>query len=118
MLAVSAVIVVAFYLLAVTPVRTYFQQQAQMKAAEHRYEMLASTNKQLEERAAELQSDAEIMRLARERYELVEPGQMAFAVMPPSPAVLDAAPKTQEMIEMQAERSWPERIWNAINPWS
>jgi cell division protein FtsB len=117
-LAAIAVLAVAFYLLAVTPVRTYFQQQAQMKKAEQRYELLASTNKQLQDRATQLQSDDEIKKLARERYELVEPGEQAYAVMPPSPAITQQATQQQTQNEMQKKHSLPERVWDVINPWS
>lgn len=116
-LAVLALILVAFYLLAVTPIRTYLQQQSQMHQAEQRYEILANTNKQLQDRATQLQSDAEIKKLARERYELIEPGQQAFAVMPPSPAITQAS---QEPVQLKPEKkhSVIERTWNALNPWN
>ncbi len=73
----------AAYLLFFTPVRTYIDQRGQMSAVAHQQQLLVQTNKQLDERAKQLQSDAEIERLARERYELVTPGQQAYAVMPP-----------------------------------
>jgi len=104
-----ALLVVALYLLAVTPVRTFVQQRAQMQKAEQRYEILASTNEQLRARALELQSDAEIKKLARERYELVEPGQQAFAVMPPS------APPPESTEPAKKQEGLPSRVWDAIN---
>lgn len=119
--AILAVVVVATYLLAVTPVRTYIQQQQEMRAAEQRYAVLAETNKQLQARATELQSDAEIKRLARERYELVEPGQQAYAVMPPSPTVTDQATQAspaRAQAEVDKKHSLLERAWNTVNPWN
>jgi cell division protein FtsB len=112
-----AIMLVAFYLLAVTPIRTYLQQQEQMTQAEQRYEVLASTNQQLQQRAQQLQSDAEVKKLARERYELVEPGQQAFAVMPPSPAITQNAQNDLE-VQLDKDRSLAERVWNAVNPWN
>lgn len=109
----AALFAVAVYLLAVTPVRTYFQQRAQMEEATQRYEILAKTNEQLAQRALQLQSDAEIERLARERYELVEPGQQAYALMPP-PA--NIAPPTD--VPPPPESSVPQKIWDAVNPWN
>jgi cell division protein FtsB len=116
-LTMVAIVLVAFYLLAVTPIRTYLQQQDQMERAEQRYEVLASTNQQLQERAQQLQSDVEVKRLARERYELVEPGQQAFAVMPPSPAITQDAHNDAEA-QLDRDRSVAERVWNAVNPWN
>jgi cell division protein FtsB len=116
-LASVALVLVAFYLLAVTPLRTYVQQRSQMAEAEQRYEVLVETNKQLEERALQLQSDAEIKKLARERYELVEPGQQAFAVMPPSPAITQNQQGVLEQ-SLDRDRSVAERIWNAVNLWN
>jgi cell division protein FtsB len=119
-LASVALVFVAFYLLAVTPLRTYLQQQHQMHQAEQRYEILADTNKSLQDRATQLQSDAEIQRLAREKYELVQPGQQAYAVMPPSPAITQPA---QEQAQAQArqdndKKGLPARVWDAVNPWN
>jgi cell division protein FtsB len=119
-LASVALVLVAFYLLAVTPLRTYIQQQHQMHQAEQRYEILAGTNKQLQDRVTQLQSDDEIKKLAREKYELVEPGQQAYAVMPPSPAITQPAQEQAQALEEQAKKKkgLPERVWNAVNPWS
>jgi len=119
-LTAAALLFVAFYLLAVTPLRTYIQQQHQMHQAEQRYEILADTNKQLQDRATQLQSDDEIKRLAREKYELVEPGQQAYAVMPPSPAITQPAEQQAQQQEQQAEKKkgLAERVWNAVTPWN
>ena len=86
----------AAYLLFFTPVRTYIDQRGQMNATEDRIEMLQGTNQQLEERAKQLQSDEEIERLAREKYELVTPGQQAYAVMPPPAQPTPAAPPKKD----------------------
>jgi cell division protein FtsB len=113
---IIAFFLAAFYLLAVTPVRTYFEQRAQMHQAQQRYTILATTNKQLQERAVQLQSNEEIKRLARERYELVEPGQQAFAVMPPSPTVNQS--DTESNPAMHKQHSLAERMWNFVDPWN
>lgn len=119
-LSIAALLFVAFYLLAVTPLRTYIQQQHQMQQAEQRYQILSSSNKQLQERATQLQSDDEIKKLAREKYELVEPGQQAYAVMPPSPAVTGPAEQQAQQETHQAEKKkgLAERVWNAVTPWN
>lgn len=92
----SIVVALGVYLLAVTPVRTYFDQRSQMQAAEARYELLAKANEQLDQRARELQSDEAIEQLARQRYELVPPGTEAYAVMPPPVTVAPQSADDEE----------------------
>lgn len=67
-----------------------------MDATQDRIEMLQETNRQLDERAKQLQSDEEIKRLAREKYELVTPGQQAYAVMPPATPPTPPPPPKKE----------------------
>lgn len=78
-----AIVVTGLYLFAFAPVRTYIDQRQQVAQAEMQYQILADTNERLRDRANQLGSDEEIERLAREQYELVSPGQQAYAVMPP-----------------------------------
>lgn len=100
------------YLLAVTPVRTYLDQRSEMQAVESRYELLAEANKQMEDRAKELQSDEEIKRLARERYELVPPGTKAYSVMP-TPE--DVAPQPEAKKD---DRSALAKVWDGLTFWN
>jgi cell division protein FtsB len=101
---IGLLVALGAYLLFFTPVRTYIDQRNQMEAAEARYELLASTNEELRQRSADLESDDEIRRLARERYELVEPGEKAWAVMP-APTTPPPADQPQD-----DEGLW-EKIW-------
>ncbi len=80
---VAAVVVIGFLFLAVFPTRTYLAQRDATEDARARLALLDQENAALERRAADLRSDAEIERLARERYNLVRPGEEAFAVLPP-----------------------------------
>lgn len=84
-------VLVAFYLLAVTPARTYFEQRQEMAEATARYNTLIAANKGLEEQVSGLANDDRIAQLARERYELVPPNTDAYAVMPPAQAVVPEA---------------------------
>jgi len=89
-------VVLGVYLLFFTPVRTYIDQRGQMQAAQNRYEALSSTNGELRQRAEYLQTDAAIRQRARD-YELVAPGQQAYAVMPPqAPPAPAAVPKRSD----------------------
>ena len=89
-------LIVGIYLLAVTPVRTAIDQRSQLQAAEERYALISAANEKLRDRAARLQTDAEIERLARERYELVPEGKDAYAVMPSPPPPVPAPQVSDE----------------------
>jgi cell division protein FtsB len=92
----------AITLLAVFPARTYLAQRQHLSAAETRARILAEQNKDLAERVARLHTDAEIERLAREQYDLVKPGEEAYAILPApekpksARAVPKPAPKKSE----------------------
>ena len=79
---VVSVALVAVMFLFVFPTRTYLSQRSTLARAEARVTTLAAQNKQLSDRAALLNTDAEIERLARQDYGLVRPGQEAYAILP------------------------------------
>jgi cell division protein FtsB len=76
------VVLAGITLLAVFPARTYFAQRHNLAAADDRVTVLTEQNKQLSERVKRLHPDAEIERLAREQYDLVMPGEEAYAILP------------------------------------
>jgi cell division protein FtsB len=82
---VAAVVFVGFLFGAVFPTRTYLAQRRDIAAASHRLELFTEQNGRLEAEAARLRSDQEIERIARERYNLVRPGEEAYAVVPTPP---------------------------------
>lgn len=66
------------------PVRTLLQQQKQMAANQHRSSVLGTENAKLTQRAAQLQTNAEIEQIARSQYGLVKPGEHSYVVLPPT----------------------------------
>jgi hypothetical protein len=64
----------------------------------------------LDARAAELQEDAEIERLAREQYNLVMPGEEAYAMLPAAPPPPPPVPPEPE----PEDRNVVERLWDGI----
>ena len=82
-LATLAVVLVGVVLLAVFPARTYFAQRRSIAEAEQRVEILSAQNQHLSQRVEKLHTDAEIERIAREQYNLVRPGEEAYAILPP-----------------------------------
>jgi len=67
---------------AVFPTSTYLDQRAATDEAEQRLEVLRDQNASYEEQIERLQTPEEIERLAREQYNLVRPGEEAYAVLP------------------------------------
>jgi len=78
-----SVVFVGILFAGVFPTRTYLAQRAATSRAEKQLIVLGEQNAELAKRAKVLQSDAEIERLAREQYNLVKPGEEAYAVLPP-----------------------------------
>ena len=67
---------------AVFPTSTYLDQRADTTEAEERLAVLRAQNEAYEERIERLKEQEEIERLAREQYNLVFPGEEAYAVLP------------------------------------
>ena len=67
---------------AVFPTSTYLDQRADTAEAEERLAVLRAQNEAYEERVERLETLEEIERLAREQYNLVFPGEEAYAVLP------------------------------------
>jgi len=67
---------------AVFPTQTYLDQRRDTSEAEQRLRVLRDQNVAYEARIERLQTVEEIERLAREQYNLVFPGEEAYAVLP------------------------------------
>jgi cell division protein FtsB len=85
-LLLASVCLVAALFLFVLPGRTYLSQRHSLAAATVRERVLSAENAKLDQRIKQLQTDAEIERLAREQYGLVMPGEQAYAILPPKPS--------------------------------
>jgi hypothetical protein len=66
----------------VFPTRTFLDQRASTGDTQRRLAVLREQNAVMEERLDQLDDPAEIERLAREQYNLVKPGEEAYAVLP------------------------------------
>ena len=67
---------------AVFPTSTYLDQRAHTAETEQQLAVLRAQNAAYRERIQRLQTPEEIERLAREQYNLVFPGEEAYAVLP------------------------------------
>ena len=77
-----AVVLVGLLFGFVYPTRTFLDQRRATSDAQTQLELLQAENAKLAKESKLLTSDAEIERLARERYGLVKPGEKAFVIVP------------------------------------
>lgn len=79
------------------PARSLLAQRHERARARAQLELLKDQNAKLERESKRLRDNAEIERIARERYGLVRPGETPYVVVPPSttaPAPSTTAPKS------------------------
>lgn len=86
-LLVTCLLVAALFVF-VFPTRTYLAQRAETQRTEHQLQVLQEQNDALSARVTALDTDAEIERIAREQFDLIRPGEQAFAILP-APAITD-----------------------------
>ena len=108
----AGLVAIGMLFLAVFPARTYLDQRHQRQQVTAEIRATDATNKKLEQRVKSLNTDAEIERLAREQYNLVRPGEEAYAILPsrqPPPA---ANPATTQ--KSRASSGFLGRTWHSI----
>jgi cell division protein FtsB len=88
----SSVTIVGVLFIGVYPVRTYLAQRQSLHQAERQMDVLKTQNDKLARQAQQLNTDSEIERLAREQYNLVRPGEQAFAILPAPPPPIQLPP--------------------------
>jgi cell division protein FtsB len=117
----KARIVVAFVVFigilfgAVYPTRTYLAQQRDLRAAHQKLALFHQQNGHLEAEAKRLESDEEIERIARARFNLVKPGEEAYAIVPVPPKPGD--PATQAAVPAPAPAPKRSGSPNAVLDW-
>jgi cell division protein FtsB len=85
-IALLTVFSVAFLFVFVFPTGSYLAQRRQVGQASHDLTVLRAQNRTLADEAEKLQTDAEIERIARERYNMALPGERLFSIFPSPPA--------------------------------
>jgi len=120
-LTLVVVVLVGVLFAFVFPTRSYYEQRRQITMSEHRLAVLRQQNTALHKEAERLNSDAEVERLARSLYNLVRPGERAYAVvpMPSAPAAATtpsriAAPPLTAGRTKAGDTSWYQRVWHSI----
>jgi hypothetical protein len=86
---VAGIAVVGVLFVGVFPIRTYLAQRAATDRAETQLRVISAENDRLQARVDALDTDAEIERLARAEYNLVRPGEEAYAILPAPPPPIE-----------------------------
>jgi cell division protein FtsB len=81
-LAVGSLVLIGVLFAFVFPTSALLDQRATLKASEHRLSVLREQRVRLARESKRLLSAAEVERLARDRYNMVRPGEHAWAVVP------------------------------------
>ncbi len=82
---VTLVVVIGLLFVVVFPVSAWLDQRASLGQAEQRLQILRRERQRLDLAAHRLQSDAEVERIAREKYGMVHPGEQAYVAVPGGP---------------------------------
>ena len=109
---VVSLVVIGVLFVAVFPTRTWLTQRRDLLATEQRLAVLATENAELAARVQRLNTDAEIERLAREQYNLVRPGEEAYAILPSAPPPRPPAPRRPP----EQPGFWSE-VWEDVTFW-
>ena len=104
----SVLALLGVLLLAGFPARAWVAQRHEREQVATEVAEMAAQNRRLEDRARLLQTDAEIERLARKDYNLVRPGEEAFAILPPAPGPPALVPTPAAAVATEAE---PDPPW-------
>jgi cell division protein FtsB len=81
-LVLAVLLFVALLFVFAFPIRTLLAQRRETGRLRDRLELLREESDQLEREAERLGSDAEVERIARERYNLIRPGETPYVIVP------------------------------------
>jgi cell division protein FtsB len=90
--ALFVVVLVGLLFAFVYPTRTFLDQRSDTNKARAQLELLHSENARLARESKQLSTDAEIERIAREKYGLVKPGEQPYVILPAPTSTLPPPP--------------------------
>jgi len=89
---IGAIVLCAVVLAAWFPASALYHQRANLAQANAQLSQLHSQDAALRQESENLNNTAEVGRIARQQYQLVSPGQVAYEVLPPAVAAPAGAP--------------------------
>jgi cell division protein FtsB len=81
-LAVASLVLIGALFLFVFPTSAVWNQRSKLNQAQERLSILKEQNQRLSTQSKKVLSDEEVERLARDRFNMVRPGEQAWAVVP------------------------------------
>jgi len=113
LLVASAVALAAVLFLFVFPTSSWLAQRRDRRQVEAALRRVTANNQSLQQRDGKLRTPKEIERIAREKYNLVRPGEEAFAILPsrPAPAAAPARRGDVRARERHHRGGLWERVW-------
>jgi cell division protein FtsB len=112
-LVVAALALAGVLALAVFPVRAYLAQRHHRQEMAAQVAALEARNKALEDRAANLRTDEEIERLARQ-YNLARPGEEVYFIPPQATVPPPATPAEADGAGEHRSEPWWSRAWGKV----
>jgi cell division protein FtsB len=81
-LAIATLVLIGALFLFVFPTTAVLDQRGKLSDAKERLSVLKEQTRKLADESKRLESDSEIERIARDRFNMVKPGEQAWAVVP------------------------------------
>jgi hypothetical protein len=107
----SSVVLVGVLFVFVFPTSSLLAQRRDRAAVATQLRSMTTQNRQLEQRIQRLLTQDEIERTARAKYNLVRPGEEAFAILPPRATRPASAKRAGERTR---ERTHDEGLWARV----
>lgn len=120
---VGMVVMFAVLFLGLFPTRSYLAQRQAIAAEKEKVAVLRTENRRLASRVERLHTDTEIERLAREQYNLVKPGEEAYAILPgpadppAPPAGAVPTPSSSDYAGDDDDGFW-STVWDHMTFWN
>ncbi len=99
---------------AVYPLRQYVAQQGRIEQLRAKQAALQAANQRLERERARLQDPAYVDQLAKQEFQLVEPGEQPWLLTGNPPADKAAPPADKPA----PKRAWYQRVWHWLTSWA
>ena len=93
------------------PLQRYMDGHDRVELLQEKVQALQAENQTLQQRKQDLQDPDKVEQLAREQLDMIYPGEVPYAIVPPPddrPQITDPSPQTTD------SGPWYERAWHAV----
>lgn len=115
MLALAALVAVVVTAAGIFPFRQIIADRRSVALAQEKLAALEAENDRMEAEVVVLHTDDEVERLARERFGLVRPGEIAYvAVAPAGEEAQDSSAELEPTLADPSEKPWWRDLWDFL----